>query len=272
MGAGARHVKDTVSELTPDQERQWKTTLDPVGQGMDASDQGRRQGAGRLPRRSSCRARRQMTRQPPYRCDRLARRHRQALPLVTRAVAFAGVVAMLLVAFVTIADVLLRWLFNAPINGLNEIVGVLDGGRGRRHLSGRRIAAGQSHHRPAARSHFRSRAGLAESRLRRCCCSSSTRCWRWRIGCLRMQAAEARATRPCSSSLPIAPFVWVICAFRRRQRRHANRRAVLTYLARCRSSPAKRMVAIGAAARSTRSTADQVRGRSADVRARGRGC
>jgi hypothetical protein len=43
---------------------------------------------------------------------------------VTQRVAFAGVVAMLAVAFVTTADVLLRWLANAPIHGLNELVGV----------------------------------------------------------------------------------------------------------------------------------------------------
>jgi TRAP-type C4-dicarboxylate transport system permease small subunit len=43
---------------------------------------------------------------------------------ITQRVAFAGVLAMLVVAFVTTADVLLRWLFNAPIDGLNEIVGL----------------------------------------------------------------------------------------------------------------------------------------------------
>jgi tripartite ATP-independent transporter DctM subunit len=43
---------------------------------------------------------------------------------ITQRVAFAGVVAMLAVAFITTADVLLRWLANAPIHGLNEIVGM----------------------------------------------------------------------------------------------------------------------------------------------------
>ncbi|MGE3245000.1 MAG: TRAP transporter large permease subunit, partial [Beijerinckiaceae bacterium] len=41
---------------------------------------------------------------------------------VTQRIAFTGVVIMLLLAFATTIDVLLRWLFNDPINGLNEVV------------------------------------------------------------------------------------------------------------------------------------------------------
>ena len=41
---------------------------------------------------------------------------------LTRRIAFAGVLTMLLLAFATVADVLLRWLFNAPISGFNEIL------------------------------------------------------------------------------------------------------------------------------------------------------
>ena len=41
---------------------------------------------------------------------------------LTRRIAFAGVTVMLLLAFGTVADVLLRWLFNAPISGFNEIL------------------------------------------------------------------------------------------------------------------------------------------------------
>jgi len=43
---------------------------------------------------------------------------------VTRNAAFLGVVAMLGLVFATVADVVLRWLFSAPIVGLNEIVGM----------------------------------------------------------------------------------------------------------------------------------------------------
>jgi tripartite ATP-independent transporter DctM subunit len=41
---------------------------------------------------------------------------------ITRHIAFAGVLTMLLLAFATIVDVLLRWLFNSPISGFNEIL------------------------------------------------------------------------------------------------------------------------------------------------------
>lgn len=42
--------------------------------------------------------------------------------LITRRIAFAGVLTMLFLAFGTVADVLLRWLFNSPISGFNEIL------------------------------------------------------------------------------------------------------------------------------------------------------
>src|SRR3954469_8811224 len=44
--------------------------------------------------------------------------------VVTPRVAFIGVFAMLFIAFTTIADVGLRWLFNSPIDGLSEIEGM----------------------------------------------------------------------------------------------------------------------------------------------------
>jgi len=37
--------------------------------------------------------------------------------LLTQRIAFVGVAGMLFIAFSTIADVLLRWLFSAPIGG-----------------------------------------------------------------------------------------------------------------------------------------------------------
>ncbi|MFM9967462.1 MAG: TRAP transporter large permease subunit [Burkholderiales bacterium] len=43
---------------------------------------------------------------------------------VTQRVAFIGVLAMLFIAFTTIADVAMRWLFNSPIDGLSEIEGM----------------------------------------------------------------------------------------------------------------------------------------------------
>lgn len=44
------------------------------------------------------------------------------MTLLTRRIAFAGVLTMLSLAFGTIADILLRWLFNSPISGFNEIL------------------------------------------------------------------------------------------------------------------------------------------------------
>ena len=41
---------------------------------------------------------------------------------VTRRIAAIGVTGMLFIAIATILDVLLRWILNAPITGLNEIV------------------------------------------------------------------------------------------------------------------------------------------------------
>jgi tripartite ATP-independent transporter DctM subunit len=42
--------------------------------------------------------------------------------LITRRIAFAGVLMMLVIVFATVVDVLLRWVLNAPIGGFNEIV------------------------------------------------------------------------------------------------------------------------------------------------------
>ena len=52
--------------------------------------------------------------------DRLDRR----AALLTQRLAFVGVLAMLAIAFTTIADILLRWLFNAPIPGAAEVMGL----------------------------------------------------------------------------------------------------------------------------------------------------
>ncbi len=43
---------------------------------------------------------------------------------ITQRVAFIGVLAMLFIAFTTISDVAMRWLFNSPIDGLSEIEGM----------------------------------------------------------------------------------------------------------------------------------------------------
>lgn len=45
----------------------------------------------------------------------------------TRRVAFVGLVGLLIVAIVTMVDVLLRWLLNAPIEGYEDVTGLLFG-------------------------------------------------------------------------------------------------------------------------------------------------
>lgn len=45
----------------------------------------------------------------------------------TRRVAFIGLIGLLIVAIVTMVDVLLRWLFSAPIEGYEDITGLLFG-------------------------------------------------------------------------------------------------------------------------------------------------
>lgn len=54
------------------------------------------------------------------------RRHKLTLnaePL-TRWSAFIGFCGLLLIAFATLADVMMRWLFNAPIHGVDEVSGL----------------------------------------------------------------------------------------------------------------------------------------------------
>jgi TRAP-type transport system small permease protein len=43
---------------------------------------------------------------------------------LTRLSAFLGFCGLLLIAFATLADVLMRWLFNSPIHGVDEVSGL----------------------------------------------------------------------------------------------------------------------------------------------------
>ena len=46
------NVKDSVTTLSPEQERQWRAVLEPLSKEWAAGDTGRRQGARSVPRRS----------------------------------------------------------------------------------------------------------------------------------------------------------------------------------------------------------------------------
>jgi C4-dicarboxylate transporter DctM subunit len=130
---------------------------------------------------------------------------------VTQRVAFAGVLAMLAVAFVTTADILLRWLANAPIHGLNEVVGVA-------------IAVAVAATFPAGASQrVNLTIDLLQNRV-----SDRVLAWlkvaagalllvfyvllAWRIGVYALKLQE-RAAETIFVRLPMAPFVWTIAAF-----------------------------------------------------------
>jgi C4-dicarboxylate transporter, DctM subunit len=130
---------------------------------------------------------------------------------VTQRVAFAGVVTMLAVAFVTTADILLRWLANAPMHGLNEVVGMT-------------IAVAVAATFPAGASQrVNLTIDLLQNRL-----GDRSLAWlkvgagalllvfyvllAWRIGVYALKLQE-RAAETIFVRLPMAPFVWVIAAF-----------------------------------------------------------
>jgi C4-dicarboxylate transporter DctM subunit len=130
---------------------------------------------------------------------------------VTRQVAFSGVIAMLAVAFVTTADVLMRWLANAPIHGLNEMVGV-----------GMAVAVAATF--PAGASQrVNLTIDLLQNRI-----NERLLAWlkvgggaallvfyvllAWRIGAYAWKLQQSGAVT-IFVQLPMAPFVWVIAAF-----------------------------------------------------------
>ena len=130
---------------------------------------------------------------------------------VTRRVAFAGVIAMLAIALITTADVLLRWLANSPINGLNEIVGMS-------------MAVAVAATFPAGASQrVNLTIDLLQNRV-----SERALAWMkvggallllvfyallaWRIG-VYAQKLQARGAETIFVQLPTAPFVWAIAGF-----------------------------------------------------------
>jgi tripartite ATP-independent transporter DctM subunit len=130
---------------------------------------------------------------------------------ITRRVAFAGVVAMLAVAFITTADVLLRWLANSPILGLNEMVGM-----------GMAVAVAATFPAGAAQR-VNLTIDLLQNRV-----GDRTLAWlkvagsvtllvfyvllAWRIGGYALKL-ELRGAETIFVKLPTAPFVWAIAAF-----------------------------------------------------------
>jgi C4-dicarboxylate transporter DctM subunit len=131
--------------------------------------------------------------------------------VVTQRVAFIGVVAMLFIAFTTITDVLLRWLFNSPIDGLSEIEGMA-------------LAVAVSGCFPAgAAQRVNLTIDVIGGRV-----SARTLAWlkvfgslvllafyflvAWRIGEYAFKLG-ARAAETTYVRLPIAPFMWAVATF-----------------------------------------------------------
>ena len=130
---------------------------------------------------------------------------------ITQRVAFAGVLAMLIVAFITTADVLLRWLFNSPIDGLNEIIGM-----------GMAVAVSATFPSGAAQ-----RVNLTIDVLKERV-SIRALAWlkvfsqllllvfyiflAWRVGIYAMKL-QARAAETVYVQLPMAPFMWTVSVF-----------------------------------------------------------
>jgi C4-dicarboxylate transporter DctM subunit len=129
----------------------------------------------------------------------------------TQQVAFAGVIAMLVIALTTTADVLLRWLLNSPITGLNEIVGM-----------GMAVAVAATF--PAgAMQRINLTIDLLHNRVN----PRAIECLKlgasvllllfylllaWRVGAY-AQALQARAAQTIYLQLPMAPFIWTVTVF-----------------------------------------------------------
>ena len=131
--------------------------------------------------------------------------------IVTQRVAFIGVLAMLFVAFTTIADVLMRWFFNSPIDGLSEIEGMalavavagcFPAGAALRvnltiDLIGNRVS-------PRVLAWLKALGGLALLVFYAFVA--------WRIGEYALKLG-ARGAETVYVRLPIAPFMWAVAGF-----------------------------------------------------------
>jgi C4-dicarboxylate transporter, DctM subunit len=140
----------------------------------------------------------------------LDRLHRRSLA-ITQRVALAGVVTMLAVALLTVGDVLLRWLANRPIHGLNEMVGM-----------GMAVAVAATFPAGAAQR-VNLTIDLLTNRI-----SNRALGWlkavaallllifyallTWRVGVYAL-SLQRRAAETVFVSLPMAPFVWAVAVF-----------------------------------------------------------
>lgn len=131
--------------------------------------------------------------------------------LIAQRVAFVGVLGMLFIAFATIADVVLRWFFSAPIGGLGELTsmalavavsaclpaGAAQGVNLTVDLLGERVAARTA----GGLKRFGSVALLVFYVL-----------LAWRVGEY-ARSLQARDAVTVYLNIPMAPFIWAVAVF-----------------------------------------------------------
>jgi len=139
--------------------------------------------------------------------DRLAAR----CVLITQRIAFVGVAGMLFIAFATIGDVLLRWLFSAPIAGLGEVTSMA-------------LAVAVAACLPAGAAQgvnltvdlLGTRAGPATlARLKLFGAAALLVFYAllaWRLGEF-AHSLQARSATTVYLAIPVAPFMWAVAVF-----------------------------------------------------------
>jgi len=127
---------------------------------------------------------------------------------MTRQVAFVGVMAMLTIAFTTTLDVLLRWLFSNPINGLNEIVGM-----GMAVAVAATLPAGASRRVNLTIDVLATKLPAQVSAWLKVVAALTLLAFyallAWRIG-IYAGKLQARSAETVYVHLPIAPFIWAV--------------------------------------------------------------
>jgi tripartite ATP-independent transporter DctM subunit len=143
----------------------------------------------------------------PDALDRLDR----ACVAVMRRIAFVGVIAMLLIAFATTLDVLLRWLLSRPIHGLNEMVGM-----GMAVAVAATFPAGAAQRVNLTIDVLLDKLSIRASGWLKVAASLTLLLFylllAWRVG-VYADKLQARAAETVYIQLPIAPFMWSVAVF-----------------------------------------------------------
>jgi C4-dicarboxylate transporter DctM subunit len=135
----------------------------------------------------------------------------RACVALTRRVAFVGVIAMLIIAFATTLDVLLRWLVSRPIHGLNEMVGM-----GMAVAVAATFPAGAAQRVNLTIDVLIDKLAVRASAWLKVVASLSLLLFyvllAWRVG-VYAGKLQARAAETVYIQLPMAPFMWSVAVF-----------------------------------------------------------